>query len=132
MIVALVLGWAATRFLTQQTRMETDARETIRNWIFTEYAHQIIMPALKDAGQSEKSADDLLSRMERLEDIRIQECRARLTPEGEYIVRVKFSMNGYPPPDGRNVRYFVIRKFLNGKWFVDYETRGWQFYIAFF
>ena len=132
LILTAILVWAVAHFLAQRNILEAAAHDVLRSWLFADYARQAMTSALKEGGGSLEKAAEQMSRENVIKGINIIESKARLTPEGEYIVRVKYDIGGNPPPDGKDVRYFVMQRILSGNWFVEYEAMAWQYYLAFF
>ncbi len=122
--ILLVAAFMGYRFFSATSTIETDAAEKIKFSLWGEYASRLM-------AEKPPPTEETARRALALENIEFPEINGRGTP-GDMIVRVRISVNGSPPPDGRSVRYFRMEYSQLTKWRYVRETTAFAYHLNFF
>ncbi len=123
-VILLVAGFMGYRFFSATSTIETDAAEIIKSSLWGRYARGLM-------AENPEPTEETALRAMALDNIQFLEINGRGTP-GDMVVRVRISVDGSPPPDGRSVRYFRMEYSQLTKWRYVRETTGFAYYLNFF
>jgi hypothetical protein len=127
-VIALVVvaGLYGVTFLVSRRALDDKALDPIRRQLEGEYT-AVLLP-----GVDPRDPDpDALARLTALERIEFASVSVRGFGS-DIIVRVEPRVEGEPPPDGRDVRYYRMSySTLNG-WRVRRQSTAWRYYSRVF
>ena len=132
MVLIVVAAFVGYRYYAVQTTLETGGADELRFWLAAEYMAQGL-PALEDAiergdaAAAEAQALEIVAR----ERIEFTEMSARGAPD-DLAVRVRIRVDGRPPPDGQEVRYFRMRHSTVTGWRMRRELTKLGYYLTLF
>ncbi|MFA5138282.1 MAG: hypothetical protein WC728_03535 [Elusimicrobiota bacterium] len=111
-------------------------KDVVKRWLADKYDTGRFETALAGASadMSEEAAQKLLAAAREemaMSKVEITGMSARRRGDDEYIVRVEFLVAGKPPPDGKSVRYLLVRKHDVTGWEVRFEDSAFSYYSAF-
>jgi anti-sigma-K factor RskA len=131
-VLLLAAAFVGYRYRAVQTTLETGAADELRFWLAAEYMAQGL-PALEDAVErgdaaaAEEQAREIVAR----DRIEFTDMSARGAPD-DLAVRVRIRVDGRPPPDGREVRYFRMQHSTVTGWRMRRETTKLGYYLTLF
>lgn len=132
LVLVVAVAFVGYRYVAMRTTLATEAADELRLWLAAGYISQGL-PALQEAverGDREAAAtqaQDLVAQ-ERIEFASIGARGSR----DDVVVRVEILVDGKPPPDGRQVRYFRMRHSLVTGWTMRYETSALAYIFKLF
>ncbi len=122
--ILLVAAFMGYRFFSAASTIETDAAAELKFSLWGQYASRLM-------AEKPEPTEETVRRALALDNIQFPEINGRGTP-GDMVVRVRISVDGSPPPDGRSVRYFRMEYSQLTKWRYVRETTGFAYYLNFF
>ncbi|HEX6587839.1 MAG TPA: hypothetical protein VF039_02360 [Longimicrobiales bacterium] len=124
-IVGLVVfgGWRAR---AARADLETGAADEIARVLRAEFAREL----LGDMGSGTPTAADADALL-RTQNVSFTSMRARGST-GNLVVRVRVLVDGQPPADGRDVRYFRMRYSPLTGWHLRHESNAFAWHTTFF
>ncbi len=128
LIVILFFGYRA---MSARSTLSGPQGEMLKNHLQGEYI-SLALPGLKAA---QASGDD--AELSRLAEKAVESNAIEFTSVGvkggsdEVIAKVTISVSGMTPPDGKPVRYFLLRH-RAGTWRVEYEVSSFSYYMTLF
>ena len=128
LIVILFLGYRA---MSARSALSGSQGELLKNHLQGEY----ISLALPDLKAAQASGDD--AELSRLAETALKTNAIEFTSVGvkggseEVVAKVTISVSGMTPPDGKPVRYFLLRH-RAGTWRVEYEVSSFSYYTKLF
>jgi|GEM_PF-3566799 len=134
-IVVLVLigGFLIFRYFTMFSTLKEDAKKELKLFLAGEYTSDIvkdISPEDVDT-MSYEYAEELTQKVLSTQKIEFKSIRARGHSD-EVIVEVVFTIDGNPPPDGRDKRYYLMKYNPLTGWRVIREVSSLRFYLKLF
>ncbi len=127
-IAAAFLGYKV--FLVHAS-LGPEQLEEVRVYLRAEYSGRPV-DDLRDAiasGHLDR-ATDLAAEIQAMQDIEFVSIKARGTDE--VVVRLEIEVDGGPPPDGRNVRYYIMTHSMITGWRVKRPCSSWNYYLKLF
>ena len=88
------------------------------------------LKSLKDERLTKSKGVEIIERAKQLRSIAIVSLGVKKMGEDLYVTRTQFTISGRPPPDGKGVRYFVMKKAGLGSWRVQGEASALQYYLT--
>jgi hypothetical protein len=127
-VVALVIvaGLYGLTFVVSRRALDDKALEQIRHQLRGEYT-AALLPGV-DPSHPDPDAVARLTALERIEF-------ASVSVRGfgnDVIVRVEPRVDGEPPPDGRDVRYYRMSHSALTGWRVRHQSTAWRYYTRVF
>ncbi len=122
--ILLVAAFMGYRFFSAMSTIETAAAEELKFSLWGEYASRLM-------AEKPQPTEETARRALALDNIEFPEINGRGTP-GDMIVRVRISVNGSPPPDGRSVRYFRMEYSQLTRWRYVRATTAFAYHLNFF
>lgn len=131
-VPALVLILAIGAFYVWRTTaaradLEQGAAQELRIWLRAEYARQYLSRAEEGQPLPPALTDSILA----AQNITFPSIKARGT-HNDMVVRAEFLLDGKPPPDGKNVRYYRMTYSMVTGWIMKAETYAFSYYLALF
>ncbi|NIM51607.1 MAG: hypothetical protein GTN62_12330 [Gemmatimonadales bacterium] len=132
LVLVVAVAFVGYRYVAMRTTLATEAAAELRLWLAAGYISQGL-PALQEAverGDQEAAAAQAqnIVAQERIEFTSIGARGGR----DDVVVRVEILVDGKPPPDGRQVRYFRMRHSLVTGWMMRYETSALAYIFKLF
>jgi hypothetical protein len=127
-LLAALLGFLALKFYTVKTDLDAGLGEVVRTELQEAYAE---IPPSPTAAAGDSTVERITAAGEEApvaDMIEIESIEAR--GRGSLVVRVVVRVNGNPPPDGREVRYFRVKRSNGHEWIVVDEAAWWSFYLS--
>jgi hypothetical protein len=130
LVVILLIG--GYRYYAMRASLDTEAKQLIRERILTDSMRNWVGeleerdPASMTPEEAARNVDGFL-RLKKI-DIVSMEARGR---GDRVVVRVEITVDGKPPPDGRNVRYFRMRHSMLTGWRIKRETTALSYHLTF-
>ncbi|MBI4028054.1 MAG: hypothetical protein HY360_23930 [Verrucomicrobia bacterium] len=135
-VLLLLSGVGGFQYYKLQTTLDAKAAGVIKAHLESEYSGE--MSQMLDQARQAKTplnAEAIMKAAEKLQRIKISSISARAGRRNvdhgnhdEVIVRVEYTIDGKPPPDGKSPRYFVMEERLLGEWRLNWETSAFNYY----
>jgi len=127
-VIALVVivGLYGLTFVVSRRALGDDGLTPIRHQLQGEYA-AVLLPGV-DPQNPDPAAVERLTALEHIEF-------ASVSVRGfgsDVIVRVEPRVDGAPPPDGRDARYFEMTYSSLTGWRLEHQTTAWRYYTRLF
>lgn len=130
-LILILVTIAGFQYFRLQTTVEGKAKEAVQIELLAEYAGKSNV-LLKEARQQDVTLErvsEVLEQVQNLQKIEITSIKGRKSGK-DVIVRVKFTIDGRSLTDGANIRYYVMKKDVMGKWQVKRRTSALWYYAA--
>jgi hypothetical protein len=125
-VIVLALGVYGMTFVMGRSTHDDEALAPIRLQLQGEYTAMLLSDAEAVAPDAEA-----VERLLALDQIEFTSVSARGSGEN-VIVRVEPRVDGQPPPDGRDVRYYRMSYSTVTGWRVRHESRAFRYYTTLF
>ncbi len=133
-VLAVVIALAVMAYgvFARNTTLDTQAKEVIRQWVAAEYAGKALhkwegVDYSKNQELAEQSANEILAALK----VTIPSIKAKGS-KTEPVVRVEILVDGKPPPDGKNTRYYKMNFSSITGWTMGYESSAFFYYSRLF
>jgi hypothetical protein len=125
-VIAMVVVLYGLTFVVSRSSLDDEALSPIRLQLQGEYT-SAVLPEL-DPNDPDP---EVVERLTELDQIEFASVSARGSGE-KVIVRVEPLVNGQPPPDGRDVRYYQMSWSSLTGWRMRRETTAFSYYTTLF
>ncbi len=130
-VAILLLAFLAYRTTSAKAAFSGPQGTALKNHLQGEYVGHAV-PALETALNADDRASVARFAAQALQTTRIEFTDIGVKGTGEELVaKVTIAVDGGTPPDGKAVRYFLLRHRFDG-WYVERETGAFQYYIKLF
>lgn len=132
LVILALAGFSLYRLSRLPAALDRQAKEPIRRELVSIYQKdfQQATDRLNRGGLTAEESRQILRRPKVFSGIEIVSLQARRVEDSEYAVRVEFTVEGKPPPDGKTPRYFRVQKRAVGDWYVLGETSALLYWLA--
>jgi len=131
-VIPIILGLLVFQHFRLKANLDEKAREPIKQHLLSTYSGQLghDLSKIDPEKVTTVQGQQILEKARKLQKIEITSLKAKRKGSKKFIVRAEYTLDGKLAPDGKNVRYFLVKKGLIGDWRVEYETSGISYHLT--